>query len=264
MVRILRTIAGDYFAIARVCGFVVAIRWLWKVLVNLAACRRARNLQPADTAMGDGPFNCLRGRSRATLVGAGVFSGLREIWARNIYLGGDFVQIRPGATVLDLGANVGNFTLLALGHDPSVRVVAVEPGTQSRAALAEQLRANGWSDRVTIVPAFVGNETAMQRDFRQSGQAGDAGFLSQEQLIELGGLSRIDFLKCDVEGSEYDLLTADSPILRITKQLAAELHDFAGQPTQLIRQIEQAGFEVRVARVELGCTIIQARRREQH
>lgn len=88
---------------------------------------RCGNLQLADIAMGEEPFKARRGKSKAILSGQRCLSGIREVWVRDSYLGKDFLSIAPDVLVVDLGVNMGNFTLLALGHGRGVKVIAVEP-----------------------------------------------------------------------------------------------------------------------------------------
>ena len=45
----------------------------------------------------------------------------------NPYLGNGFVSLRPDAIVVDVGANIGDFTIRPHGCVPAGRVIAVEP-----------------------------------------------------------------------------------------------------------------------------------------
>jgi hypothetical protein len=84
--NVLLKIAVDAAGIAKVCGISVALKWLSLILINFPAVARSGNLQAADRAMGKGPFQARRAQSRAILIGTQVFSGLREIWVRDVYL----------------------------------------------------------------------------------------------------------------------------------------------------------------------------------
>src|SRR5260221_14521456 len=65
--------------------------------------------------------------------------------------------IRPGQTVLDLGANIGWFTLLFARHVGAAgRVIAFEPGPLSNALLTANVMINGYADRVTVERKAVG------------------------------------------------------------------------------------------------------------
>jgi FkbM family methyltransferase len=257
----IRTVASDAAKITRACGPVIGSRWLAGIGFNWRSCLAARNLQPADRALGRGPFHARLGPARALLVGDNAFSGLREIWARDVYLGGGFLKIPPQATVLDLGANVGNFTLLALGHGPDVRVVSVEANAEMcECDLPGNLRANGWEHRANIINAFVGGQTRVQDDMIRRNLDRVAPSLSEAALIGAAGLTRIDLLKCDIEGSEFELLTPTSALLAMTSQLAIELHSWAGKPSEFIAMLRQLGFETRITVDTPEATVVLAKR----
>ena len=101
---------GDYFGLIQVCGIYVASKWIIFVLFNLFAILNSRNLQSADRAMGSGPFEVTLKRycRRFKVAGEGAFSGIREMYVRNVYLKNDWLTIKPYDTVVDLGANMGN------------------------------------------------------------------------------------------------------------------------------------------------------------
>ena len=70
--------------------------------------------------------------------------------------------IRPGAVVLDVGANVGVFTiLLARWAGPVGHVYAFEPDPETLHPLQEHLALNGVRDRVTTLPIAVSDRTGL-------------------------------------------------------------------------------------------------------
>jgi FkbM family methyltransferase len=111
-------------------------------------------------------------------------------------------------------------SLLALGHGTGVRVVAVESTPACCQQFRESLAANGWEDRAQLCQAFIGGKTSFQEMQLASGEAAGTPFLSQDEFIARYGLTHIDFLKCDIEGSEFDLLKPGSRLLAMTDRLA--------------------------------------------
>ena len=127
--------------------------------------------------------------------------------------------VRPGVTVLDVGANIGAYTLLfATWAGPSGRVVAFEPSPHSAEGLREHLRLNGVADRVEIVQAAVSNAEGTAW-FDCSGPSGANALISEargggaitvntttlDAYCESRGL-RPSVIKVDVEGAELDVL----------------------------------------------------------
>lgn len=253
-------ILRDFFGLWRAAGLFVALRWLGCIVRRFGACRRERNLQPADLAMGPGPYRVRLRRSAARLFGVQVISGIREIWVRDVYLYQDFLSIKDGDTVVDLGANMGNFTMLALGHGPRVRVIGVEADPAQAEKWKKNIGQSGWQDRATLVQAFVGGVTSYQEALASEERTDGISTVSQERLIADNRIEKIDYLKCDIEGSEFGLLTPESPILRITRQLAIEVHKRAGDWQAFRRMIEAQGFETMIRSEDSGGYIMLARR----
>ena len=257
----LRIIVHDARGIAETCGWRVAVRWLWCILLTSPECRRARNLQPADRRMGNGPFTVVRQGARAKLVGNQVFSGIREIWVRDVYLRNNYLQIPPGSLVVDLGANLGNFTNLALAQHGDVRVIAVEPSRGLSNAIRESLRVNGWADRVSVKRAFIGVKTRVQERVATDPEYRDAEYLAESAFLEEFDIRRVDFLKCDIEGSEFFLLEPGSKLLSITQQLAIEIHPTGGSVKSFLSFLRSSGFEIgSIVEDGTGCCIALCKR----
>lgn len=62
--------------------------------------------------------------------------------------------VKPGMTVIDVGANVGQMTL-EMAHlvGPQGKVFAIEPAPGNVKILREHVRGNGFADRVTVIEA---------------------------------------------------------------------------------------------------------------
>jgi FkbM family methyltransferase len=229
------------------------------VAVSLPDVVREGHLQHADVRMGNGPFRCASGRANALLSGPQVVSGIREIWCRQVYESAE-VCLPSDGLVVDLGANMGNFTILALASGPAVRVVAVEPDATRTALLERQLEINGWRDRCVVVKAFVGPRPDLDGETPVQPGVSDRR-LSEADFLGMLGAERIAFLKCDIEGSEFGLLTRDSKLLERTDRIAMEVHDKAGDRGALTAVLRESGFDVWTPRVNPQDAIVLGRRR---
>lgn len=258
MRKILKIIARDFFGLIRVCGFVVAFKWLWAVFTHLGECKRSGNLQPADRALGDGPFKLRLGKSRATVLATQALTGIREIWVRDCYLH-QFLKIDPAGVVVDLGCNCGLFTALALGHGPAVRVIAVEGDPLECDRFRRSLAASDWLGRVQLLNGFVGGHNEMVAEIRGKNQNSTLAWIVEDDLMQLVGDSRINFLKCDIEGSEFQLFSGSSRLLDAADQIAIEVHPHAGDPQEFIERLKFAGFEIQIS--EYPPTIVVRGRR---
>jgi FkbM family methyltransferase len=135
-----------------------------------------------------------------------------------------FVEgLQPGDNVIDVGANIGQYTVLA-GQKvgPQGRVFAVEPAAHARDMLQRNLELNHLCN-VTILPfAAWDSDTTLYLSSGEKGNCGSAEVSCAEVPAEsattaiparrLGpalreaGCERIDVLKIDIEGAELPAL----------------------------------------------------------
>lgn len=74
--------------------------------------------------------------------------------------------LHPGDVFIDVGANIGFFSVLAAARvGPSGRVIAFEPHPGARAIFQQALGANGFADIVDVIPEAVGAAGAAARLF---------------------------------------------------------------------------------------------------
>lgn len=239
----LAKLSSDFRGIARVVGVYTALRWLCCVALTLPSALKSRNLQAADRLMGAGPFRVRHAIGSAFLTGESAFSGLREIWVRDVYAGDSFLKIPDHGTVVDLGANMGNFSAQALAANSTARLIAIEPSIPLGASWARTMAANCFQDRAQLCRAFIGIFTDKQRHDLESNPAyGDAPTINEDEFLKRYAIEHIDFLKCDIEGSEFFLIGNDSRMLDITDRVAIELHDFGGDPKGFLDNLTARGF----------------------
>lgn len=132
----------------------------------------------------------------------------------------DFVlsHLGEGGTFVDIGANVGAYTLQAARAVGSVgRVFAFEPRPDTFAMLKRSVGDNGFDPCCRLFPAGLGDHAGAARirhwagndgaSFVQEGATagtGDPIELTTLDAIDFG--ERVDFLKIDVEGFETKVL----------------------------------------------------------
>ena len=130
---------------------------------------------------------------------------------RNIY----GTRVRPGDIVLDAGANVGVFTRKAL-RAGAARVIAIEPGPENLECLRRTFTKEIADGRVVVYPKGVWDKDDLLRlgvDPTNSARDSfvrpipNATFIelpltSIDKLVAELHLSRVDFIKMDIEGAE--------------------------------------------------------------
>lgn len=139
----------------------------------------------------------------------------------------------------------------------------VESGEWLCKIFEDNLALNGWSNRARLSRRFIGGMTSYQQTAFRNPEYANASLIDEQTFLRTYQLDRIDFLKCDIEGSEFELFRSDSALLARTRQLAVEVHDFAGDRHAFARLLADAGFEVRVHKDDPQCSTLHARRRQE-
>jgi FkbM family methyltransferase len=136
--------------------------------------------------------------------------------------------LRPGDVFVDVGANVGYFTLLASRLvGPAGRVVAIEASMGNHRILQDQIALND-ARNVRTVQAAASHERSRLRLFRDPGgnlgltSTADHGGLEPEaevdcyplaDLLQPDEIDRVRVIKIDVEGGELDVVRGLAPLL---------------------------------------------------
>ena len=126
--------------------------------------------------------------------------------------------LEPDDIVVDLGANVGFFTDYAANK--CKKVISVEGGD----ALFGCLIRNTYENKnIEYLNANVVSETSKTNTTWANPSKIN---VTISDIFNLYNLDKIDFLKIDIEGSEYDIFKdIDKNILSKIKKIAIEAHD---------------------------------------
>ena len=170
----------------------------------------------------------------------------------------------PGATFVDVGANIGYFTILASRLVGSGgRVFAIEPDEASVGLLRANLELNECRN-VTVFPVAAADRPGSgrlitSRDGRSGsaveiGATGEGTIVRCERLDGLLAGARVDVVKVDAEGSEpLALLGARETIAAAPRLLAiVEFRPMLPQggfsPSETLALYESLGFALHVLR----------------
>jgi FkbM family methyltransferase len=134
------------------------------------------------------------------------------------------VKVKEGDVVLDVGSNVGAFTVSILNKNP-LKVYCVEPSN----TLMDVIKQNTQNKCVYINKAIsdkTSTETIKEGVHIYYNEGDEYETITFKQLIEENQIDKIDFLKIDCEGGEYDVFTEENKewILDNVKHIAGELH----------------------------------------
>ena len=189
-----------------------------------------------------------------------------EVLLDELYAVPDLDDVR---VIVDLGSHIGSSIVFFRLRHPEARIYGVEPDPRTFASLKANV---GGLDGVTIDQRAAGGSDGESTFFCSEysiasslvatagpGHAVPVRTVSLDGLMEELRLERIDLLKLDVEGAEYDVL-AHATRLDAVRAIAGELHPELISPTpeeffDLLRD-----FDVRVDRVSASSWQFQARR----
>ncbi len=165
--------------------------------------------------------------------------------------------VKEGDIVVDLGANLGYFTLLAAKLvGPKGKVYAFEPEPINYSLLLQNIALNGY-DNVVPVPKAVSNVTGKVRFFLDKKDTGahtiyqpsDKGDFIEVESVVLDEFFKdknhpINVIKMDIEGAEMAALSGMNRIIRENENLKMFVEFYfhgivrsGGSPQEFIRRL---------------------------
>lgn len=194
---------------------------------------RLMNLLNPPPVEGDLIIKKLRGYPLNIQIDPNSYIG-RYVYYRGIFEEQIFNKLRellkPGMVVVDAGANIGLHTLVSshlVGTEG--RVISIEPQSDVRAILLGNIKRNDLTN-VTVFDCALGERTGEGTIFKinptNNGQStlalnenekaiGEEHIVIKplDELLETAQVSRVDLLKIDVEGSEFEVLKGSQKVI---------------------------------------------------
>jgi FkbM family methyltransferase len=172
------------------------------------------------------------------------------------------IRLGAGATVIDIGANIGSFTVLAGSIVGATgRVISFEPVSETFSRLQANVALNGLQNVVACREAVdgrdgtieirIGAKSALSTAYDGIGPTEEtvietAPCSSMASIFDRFHLDRVQLLKIDCEGGEYGIFRSLTPDLasRID-QIAMEVHMISGESIDaLARTVQSLGFSI--------------------
>jgi FkbM family methyltransferase len=243
------------YRIARHVVRAVSVLSLWK---RKAAVERLLRALFGDTVEADGHLLYVEPHDRA--VGARLRR--RGVWAT----GETAVcqqELRPGMQVVDVGANIGYFTLLfARLVGPTGHVYAFEPEPRNFDLLQRNIARNGYGN-ITAVPKAVSRAAGTQRLYKNPDNLGDhrlAFAAAGRDWVDVPVITlddffpsaaRVDYIKMDIQGAEYGaldgargLIARSGSLCLITELWPGGMRAFGDDPEQYLGMLTEMGFRL--------------------
>jgi FkbM family methyltransferase len=170
--------------------------------------------------------------------------------------------VAPGSTVVDVGANVGFFTLkFASWVGEQGQVIAIEPDVENFETLAAKVGATGLERRVRLHQAAAAAEAGYVRFQRNELHPGDHRItlggggivvpaVTVDDAVGAAGAESVSLVKVDVQGAEMLVLAgAKRTLATMGPALFVEVDDdallsFGSSARALVAHVEGAGYEM--------------------
>lgn len=144
---------------------------------------------------------------------------------------GDLIKkiLQPGDVFLDIGANIGYFSLLAANKEPTSKIISFEPVECLFQKLEKNISINNIGN-ITALHVAIGEINAERELFistpdnlgmssfqepeNYSGKKEKVRVISIDHWFKKAKLSRVDLVKLDIEGSELAALRGMQEVLQ--------------------------------------------------
>lgn len=188
----------------------------------------------------------------------------KEIFMENAYSIGLKKPVQEGSVIIDIGANVGFFSLFAAAKYKGCRILSYEPIKTNFDQLLKNKKLNATIEMSCFNEAVCGHKGSIKIFFDQNdsfstsasiledvnNENGD-GFeevpcLTLKDVFDKNKIDNCGLIKIDCEGAEYDILyNTPQDVFDKIDQMALELHECEGQDiASLKKHVADAGFEL--------------------
>lgn len=170
-------------------------------------------------------------------------------------------EIGPDDTVVDVGANIGAFSVTAARVAVNGRVIAFEPEPANAALLRRNLKRNGCRNVTVSRAAVAGSAGTLRLSVNPQNSGGHSvrrqydgptlpvPAVTLRQVFDDHRIDRCDFLKVDCEGAEYEVLySLPRAYFQRIRRVVLEYHGDPAtkreQADELVRHLQRMGFRI--------------------
>lgn len=176
-----------------------------------------------------------------------------------IFIKKDYGNIKNNSTVIDIGANIGVFSIFAASTSQDTTIYAYEPMSKSFELLLENIKINNFENLIIPFKFGIASHKEKRKLFLAHNSPFHSLYYKNEKYIEIdcitlkdvfdeNKIKQCDILKIDCEGAEFEILynTPKEYLLRI-REIRFEYHNQKKENyniKNLAKFLENNGFRV--------------------
>ena len=175
----------------------------------------------------------------------------------------DYFPFYQNATIVDIGAHYGYFSIFAnLNSGKESKIISIEPNKENYKRFQQNIKSNN-IENITPLNFAIADKSGHTKLYKGANK--NSSILSTyslinsniseavemktlEDIVKEQGLEKIDFLKIDCEGSEYDILeNLPKTVYDMITTISMEFHDLRSDKytgEHIINTLTLNGFDV--------------------
>ena len=193
-------------------------------------------------------------------------SVVKEVFLKEIY-NQHGISIEAGDTVLDIGGHIGVFNVYASQKAKKGKVYSFEPFSENFERLEMHAKINQLTN-VSCINKGVSSVSGKQilnlsPDNNTGGHSlhlktetdkkVEIDTITLADFYEQEGITKVDFLKLDCEGAEFDIVKGNLDKIKEIERIILECHPYGDNTVdEMIELLEEIGFDVKSEKDEKG------------
>jgi|TARA_Y100000310_G_C20684831_1_gene818289 FkbM family methyltransferase len=184
-----------------------------------------------------------------------------EVWKSKEYIDSEF-GIKKGDIVVDIGANIGAFSVYAAKKASNGHVFAYEPDKENYSMVLKNKSLNNIDNLFLFNLAISAKKGTIDLCTSRLNKGAHSIYeadskkkikvetITLKDILTANKIKRVNYLKIDVEGTEYNILLNTPPeVIKKVDKIVLEYHDFLNHTysyLDLKKYLEDNGFRVKV------------------
>lgn len=190
-------------------------------------------------------------KTRAGTIDKSIFT---EVALEELYFP-KWLKLSDNATVIDVGAHIGIFSVLASAKFKGGNIYSIEPSKENFEMLKEQEKLNNGgiqpfnlalSDKQGRMKLYGGEHSARGSLLREEGMKHETVKTDTlKNFFKKNKIKKCDLMKMDIEGGEYPVLySTPKEVFDKIDRIFIEIHKIDGENRkELINYLEDKGFK---------------------